>query len=524
MRNHECNQRMYLFSGWLIASFLMLCAVGAIIAGCALPVGDDYRIKRNTSNPFVIGTYDLQVYVPVPVAGSEPVTVLHRGDLDVQVTWKDAADNDLTGSLDSFQVGEVYRADITINTKKGWLFDPARNFQYPEGSVSIQPGPNADTLVRSLATVTYLATEAPKMVDQVDLSLYIPVPVLEATPVGSFWAEQYTGTVKWSGGPETEPLDLFQGGVIYTAELSLAAAPGYVFGTSLGFYHTGDNLSPDPAALAFTAAPDSSGGTLSIVFPKTRAGTDIALPIDLTEHISAPVAEATARTSFISPSMQFSGSVIWKDRSGAPMSGDVFRGEEIYIAEVALTAAPGFVFPGNITGDDFHHQYDDSYIPPVYTPGNGETGTVTLTFPMTPDLIGVNDYDLQNYLPLPEAGVMPVWELDRGGVMGTVSWDYYVPSHGYTAMSQLEVFRCDTVYRAEITMRVKAGYIFNSGHTFDYAAGLHWGPAGNSNGKKIRSFTVVYEEPIGSFASEPTPGSALKRIRAAKARGEFTSV
>jgi hypothetical protein len=484
-------------------------------------VGDDYRIKRNNNSPFVIAVYDLQVYVPVPVAGSEPVRVLHRGDLDVQVTWKDAADNDLTGSLGSFQAGEVYRADITISAINGWAFDPAINFEYPRGSVTNQPGPDGDLLVRALTTVTYRAAEAPKTVDQVDLSSYIPVPALKTTPAKSFGAAQYMGIMEWSDGVGSP--DLFRGGVIYTATVTLAAAPGYVMSADPGFYHTGDNLDPDPAALAFTAAPGNSGGTLRIVFPPTRLGKDVDIPLDLTDLIPAPAAGAVPVSSFISPSMQFTGRVDWKDLSGEAM-GDVFLYGKTYTAEVTLIPAPGFVFPGNWSGPtDFTHQYDDPGVPPVYVPGNGGPAVVTVSFPATPNRIPIADnhhYDLANYLPLPEAGENPVWAIDQWGLTGTVKWDYYTPQ-GYRGMSVLEVFHCE-VYRAEISFRAKTGYEFVP-TAFYYQSGTEWISDGDLSDTGSRIVTVVYKETPGSFSPGSAPGSALKRIRDAAGRNEYTS-
>ncbi|MDR2028854.1 MAG: hypothetical protein LBP93_04870 [Treponema sp.] len=164
-------------------------------------MGEDYIIERtNDRAALVIANYDLQVYVPVPVAGAAPVTVLSRGDLELRAVWKDAAGIDISGSLSAFVAGDVYQADIIISAKNGWSFDPAVSFHYPPDSVASQPGPDTDPAVRTLTTVTYRAAEAGKIINQGDLSPYVPAPVLGATPVISFAALQYTGTVDWTGG------------------------------------------------------------------------------------------------------------------------------------------------------------------------------------------------------------------------------------------------------------------------------------------------------------------------------------
>jgi hypothetical protein len=355
------------------------------------------------------------VYIPVPVAGSAPVTVLNRGDLDVQVTWKDTADNNINGSLSSFQTGEVYRADITISAKNGWSFDPAINFQYPNNSVTEQPGPNGDPLVRSLTTVTYRAAEAPKVID---------------------------------------------------------------------------------------------------------------LPIKLTDLLPAPYAGATAVSSFVDPSMQYSGVVSWEDSSLQPVTGSIFQYGESYTATVELTSAPGFVFPSSLTGANFEHQHDDSNVPPVYTPGGGGKGTVRVTFPPAPNRVPINNennnYDLAKYIPLPVAGETPVWTFDQEGIIGTVSWDYHTPQ-GYRAVSALDIFHCEQ-YRAEITLRAKTGREFVPTN-FYYSSGTYGNPVGDQNGTEIRTIMVEYEELIGAFASDnPRAESALKRIAAAKNEATIAAV
>ncbi|MFP3090522.1 hypothetical protein LQZ21_09375 [Treponema sp. TIM-1] len=508
--------------------FLISCVTVVLMGGCALPLGEDYTIeRRDNSASLVIGNYDLQVYVPVPVAGAVPVTALSRGDLDLQVVWKDAAGNDISGSLSAFTGGEVYQADITISAKNGWSFDPGINFQYPAGSVTTQPGPNSDPSRRTLTTISYHAAAAAKTIDLVDLSAYIPAPVLGGTPVISFAGIQYTGTVEWNGGSGPNSVDLFKGGVIYTATVSLAAGPGYVFVSNPGFYHTGDTLSPDPAALTFTIHPGNSGGTLSIVFPQTRTGIGIDTPIDLTDLIPAPYAGGAPTTTFVSPGLEYSGTVRWKDSNGAPMvSGAVFQYGVTYIAEAVLTAASGFVFPAGLVGTDFTHLYDDDGIPPVYIPGGGGTGTITISFGPAKNWNMVSDYVLQNYIPLPVVDGKPVWAFDRGGVIGTISWDYYTPAGGYQAVSPLEVFHCG-IYRATISLQAKNGYKFNPAEDFDYGPGLvNWGPGGDQSGEESRSITVVYKELTGSFAQKTIntwESNALDRIQAAKTKNEFTS-
>ncbi|MDR2102732.1 MAG: hypothetical protein LBP42_01370, partial [Treponema sp.] len=66
-------------------------AIMLITAGCPMPIGDNYEIPTTGRASYVSG-YNLQTYVPVPVAGERPVTqVTNRADMDIRVMWKNEA-------------------------------------------------------------------------------------------------------------------------------------------------------------------------------------------------------------------------------------------------------------------------------------------------------------------------------------------------------------------------------------------------------------------------------------------------
>jgi hypothetical protein len=116
-------------------------------------VGEDYVAPHE--NVLVIGDYDLSVYVPAPVAGAA-VGVSERGDMDIEVVWKEEG---AAVTISTFEGGRVYEADITLRTKNNWTFDPDIPFRYIRDGVTTQPGSNLDLLVRELSTVTYIQTE-----------------------------------------------------------------------------------------------------------------------------------------------------------------------------------------------------------------------------------------------------------------------------------------------------------------------------------------------------------------------------
>jgi hypothetical protein len=112
-----------------------------VLAGCALPVGDDFSILReNGGSEYTayITDYNLEAYVPLPYIGDTPVVqVTHRRDLYLQVFWKNAAGQPLD-SLTAFEARTIYRADIKITPNNGYTLDSSQKFIYRAGKVSSQ--------------------------------------------------------------------------------------------------------------------------------------------------------------------------------------------------------------------------------------------------------------------------------------------------------------------------------------------------------------------------------------------------
>jgi hypothetical protein len=251
-------RREFLFPVFSCLLFLL------VLAGCALPLGEDWRIdvkKSEETGTNYILNYDLQSYVPVPTAGEAPVKEFTgRRDVGVKVVWRNAAGADITESLVAFARNTVYQAEITLTVKNGYSFDPAVSFAYPLGAVKIQPAANTNAGERVLSTVTYKAAEPPVRVTDLNLTPYLAAPVRGATPVGSFSASQYTGTVAWS------PSDgVFQADTSYTAVVTLTAASGYTFAglTAGSFTH---NAVSAGAVITYDLAYP---GVVTVVFPKT---------------------------------------------------------------------------------------------------------------------------------------------------------------------------------------------------------------------------------------------------------------
>jgi hypothetical protein len=99
----------------------------------------------------------------------------------------------------------------------------------------------------------------------INLTSLIPAPATGATPVTSFFAGTYGGTVAWATGKAID--GVFQPSTEYEAVVTLHPATGYAFPDSVQVTHSGAETVP-------AAFMRSAGGTVpvTIVFPATGGG------------------------------------------------------------------------------------------------------------------------------------------------------------------------------------------------------------------------------------------------------------
>ncbi|MDR1596453.1 MAG: hypothetical protein LBR99_01990, partial [Treponema sp.] len=275
------------------AAFLLVGLISlAALAGCPMDVLEDFIALR--SEPIV--NYDLQAYIPIPTTGAVPVkTVSSRKDMDITVIWMDGTDEsgtDITESLELFEDGKIYRADITLTAKTGWVFDPNTLFAYPSEADTEQLTADDGTAsdVRVLR-VTYNPTEAPQFVVGENLAQRIPAPVIGGTPVRSLSGAAYSGTVEWRVLPADSAMTagLFQSDTQYKAVVSLYPAPGYVFSPeqSGGFSYSGSGVS------SITTHGTPVNGTMTGNIPVSD--------LDLTLKVPRPVNGGVPVTTVFGP-------------------------------------------------------------------------------------------------------------------------------------------------------------------------------------------------------------------------------
>ncbi|MDR2631215.1 MAG: hypothetical protein LBC60_09865 [Spirochaetaceae bacterium] len=290
-----------------------------------------YNNSDDADITFIID-YNLQSYVPMPLAGEKP-TVTSRADVTVEVVWNVKGSPNPISTNETFEAGEVYQATISLTANQGYRFIAAWDFKYPPETVTTQPDNNDEPNARNLSTVTYMVTRKATVISDLNLTPYLPKPVSGTMPVSSFAGSQYTGKVSWKD-TETQVILTapFQFGTGYTAEVTLTPALGYTF-TGVGqntFIHTGAGPVSNPA----------NSGTVSITFSSTGSagGAMVVYDTVLTGHITKPVSGVTP-VSGIAGS-QYNGTVAWTP------AHRTFQYGTVYTAELTLHAASGYTFTG----------------------------------------------------------------------------------------------------------------------------------------------------------------------------------
>jgi hypothetical protein len=203
----------------------------------------------------VVDDLILTYRVTKPVTGGTPVTYFSAPQYTGTVAWEPAHG--------TFRLGESYTAKATLIPVEGYTFDGISG-PFSHGEAADMPAPNPSYNGNGTVTVTIAFGPAADaiMVPSITLTDLVPAPVMDRTPVRSFFTSEYTGTVSWSG---TMKGDLFGADVVYTATVTVTPAPGYAFPDSLQVTHGAIS-----GILNFTAPPaDANSRQGTITFPKT---------------------------------------------------------------------------------------------------------------------------------------------------------------------------------------------------------------------------------------------------------------
>jgi hypothetical protein len=388
-----------------------------------------------------ISNYNLQEYVPVPVAGAAPVKrVADREDMVIEVAWRDEKGSN---NFITFDVGKVYKATITLTAKDGFSFNPAISFEYPDEMVAEQPKNNTAADKRVLS-VTYKGADDKSL----NLSPHIPAPVGGASPVTDFLnAGNYFGTIVWEEAGGVPLTGAFQVNTAYTAKVTLRAMSDYTL-TGKTLTYAGGTLNGS-AEWIWTDNGSTVTG-IRIAFPAVSVP---AVDPDLTYKIPAPGMGGMPVTYFAAP--QYTGTVTWSLASsltsGTPHSGP-FAAHTAYTATVTLTAVSG----GTLAGGIFIHSGgtlngSNEWI----NTGSTITG-IRIAFPATTNVppVPVTDLDLASKVPAPVAGGTPVTYFVTAQYTGNVDW----ASIGDAGWTSGMVFQAGRTYTATVKLTPGSGY------------------------------------------------------------------
>jgi hypothetical protein len=444
--------------------------------GAALTITIDFGETESESGPDnpqpggpEIVEYNLQRYVPIPVAGELPITELKQPNLALSVQWQDE-DGENIEAPDPFVKDVQYQAIIFLTARETWTFVKNYSFAYyPSGSVESQQDPTRLDEKKRVVLVTYKPTGEAQEVTDLDLAGHIPAPATDATAKWSILGKenQYTGTVEWelasaSGDPDDDPAAwekmpaaVFQPGAAYRAVLTLYAGPGYTL-KGADFTYTGKGIEVDNPG---TDAANILEG-LTITFPAT-AKTPVT-DMNLTSKVPQPVTGVTPEKRF--EALQYTGEVTWTNDKNEPLSG-AFEPYTVYVAAVKLTPAPGYTFSTNLASslssapsravNRAVSQAVNSYFEhnggTVQVQPGADVAVVTITFPRTAsDGAAVTDLDLTGKLPAPVLGGTPLTVVTGSQYKGDVEWSP-PPVNG---------FEKDIAYTAKATLTASPGWTF----------------------------------------------------------------
>jgi hypothetical protein len=494
---------------------MLWCGAAALIAGCALPLGEDYLLTRDGNAGIIyITDYNLQTYVPIPKAGERPVSIVNnRGDLEVEVTWKDQGGIDIPRPFDTFQTNTVYRAEIKLTPKSGYGFYPAVPFGYPDGKTTFQNDDLGDPARTVMVTYNNSDDADITFITNYNLQSYVPIPLAGDKPVRSVTSRgDLAVTVDWEvkdpsnsymfvpfPAPIVPAADRFDAGAVYRATIGLTAQTDYCFITTRDFEYPSGTVTTPPGTDAGITVRN-----LTVTYIATRIPT-IINDLNLTTYIPKPLSGIMPVISFAGS--QYTGTVSWKNSGTQAALVGPFQPDTEYTAEVTLTPALGHSFTG-VGQDTFIHTGAGS----VTNPADGDR--VRISFSPTASAGGltvVYDTNLTGRLPRPISGETPVLGITGTQYTGTVTW---LPAPHST-------FQYGTVYTAEITLNAVPGYTFTGirQNVFTHGAA----PGGVSNQAGSGTVRIVFPATasstysvITSFGPVEAEHSALKLMKEKK--------
>jgi hypothetical protein len=359
-------------------AIIVLGAAALIAAGCAIPLGENFTVPRETAQSDIyIVDYNLQTYVPVPVTGEEPVqSITQRGDLKAQVIWKAGGkDGTVIENLTRFEADTVYGAEITLSPQEGYRFNPKIPFGYHPGKIASGEDNGKDTMGSASRTikVTYNNSDDGLItfVTEYELQKYVPIPVVGAVPVLKIDKGKVEGAVTWQEENGGSLSGSFQAAKTYKANISIRPRTDYRFRGDQDFsYSASYPVEVQPESNRDPVMRDLSTVTYKEALIKVTE-------LDLTDSIATPLKGMAPDTTFtLSSITQYTGSAVKWANTADEQEVTTFTDNIAYTATVTLTAKSGYTFEGlTARGTTFFH--NNGFV--LFT-SNGITGTAEVVF------------------------------------------------------------------------------------------------------------------------------------------------
>ena len=357
--------------------------------------------------------------IDVPVAGNTPDTTASVSTVGVTasaVTWSPSAT--------TFGNNTVYTASVRLYPQSGYAFAPGATATINGQTAQVVRNTNGSLTAKLTFAETASGPITSISVTDIDAPVAGAVPDLDAvTPTEGV----ILSSVFWN--PATNP---FYYGTVYTASLTLAAQPGYVFDPEVSVTFNGQT----------ETVIHNGDGTLTITHTFDATELGIIDSVEVTD-IAAPASGAAPdTTAVVSTGGVGVSAVSWEPEDNP------FEAGKDYTASVVLTPPTGYAFAGDATvtinGETA-----------TVEPGTGGTLIASYTFTETADEpitdISVTDIDAPEATEAPDTTAAT----STGGVdVSAVTWEPDVTAFGY-----------HTAYTASVTLTAQDGYVFASGAT-----------------------------------------------------------
>jgi hypothetical protein len=360
----------------------------------------------------------------------------------------------------------------------------------------------------------------PKPIEEIILSEQFPAPLAGATPVISFSAGTYSGTVQW-----TPAHGLFLADTFYNADLTLNAATGYYFPKNIRvIYRMDGDVAGDPANAAGSADETENKQWKGVIaFPAAEhTGKPVTSPVDLTAFLPSPVKGSNPLIAFSDGVNGIGGTVVWQQRrtdddapaetpetpDEAPDEADEWVdmplpglfSEDEYRALVTLKPLDGYVFGDNVFARHEYARDDDVKSPQGVrfdldeerTQATGAILFQTVTVVQEIAISGL--HNLTRYIPAPVAGNTPVPSFPGTNYVGHVTWQALDDA----TWKEGDVFMQGVRYVATVILTPAPGYYFSDTAVFRY--GLEELSSIDFSAEDRHRATGLIEFPTGALA------------------------